>query len=163
MIARRLRWLRAHVAHVLEARVSPAQDTPAPPPSSAFARDVLCTLVNAGLSADEAARTLRSYEVTGGWSGPYAVYGLRQVEFTPGVNVYRHVRLLQRDWRSVPADVPVLLATLYAAETETCDLPEDLDRAWKEVIRVAAVAARRCVEDAWVEREVEPGTDEPTP
>lgn len=52
----------------------------------------------------------------------------------------------------IPGEVPILLATLYTAETETCDLPPDLDRAWKEVIRVAFATSERCVWDAWVER-----------
>ena len=160
MIARFLHWLRRGVTRLLEDRVyvddwRPTFDGPAPP-SSAFARDVLHTLVVSGLSPDDAVRVLRPFEPAGPWLGPYTLWGDRPLEADPvrfpGFQTRRRVKLLEHHGNGIPGEVPILLATLYTAETETCDLPPDLDRAWKEVIRVAFATSERCVWDAWVER-----------
>lgn len=141
----------------------PADPGPAPP-SSVFARDVLHALVTAGLTPDDAVRVLRPFEVTGSWLGPYALWGDRLVEADPvrfpGIETRRRIKLLEHRGSGIPGEVPVLLAMLYAAETETCDLPPDLDHAWKEAIRVAFVASERCVRDAWVDP-TDPADSEP--
>lgn len=167
MIARLLRWLRASATRTLEDRINDAQAADAPLVSSVFARDVLHALIVAGLDPSDAVRALRPFEVTGTWLGPYTLYGTRPVtlhpERFPGVQTRRRARLLHRDGTGSPSEVPVLLATLYAVETETCALPADLDAAWREVIRVAFHAAERSERwDMWVEPEgVEPELDEP--